>query len=315
MMYKHLFGPVPSRRLGMSLGVDMVPKKICSLNCVYCEVGRTTLLTRQRKEYVPEREIIGELKDFFANHPDPEIITFSGYGEPTLNTALGSIISYLKAQKPAVPVAVLTNGTLLNDPQVRQSLLRADLVLPSLDAATEEVFRKINRPADTLDLQSYIGGLEGFRKEFKGRIWLEVFILPGFNDHKAELDALKEVFLRISPDSIQLNTLDRPGTEEGIRSATLLELEHIREYWDIPGVEIISSSALRKSTTAYREDVQNAILETISRRPCTLDDIACITGLHVSEINKYLDTLEATGNIRTERQERGLFYMPAQRNQ
>jgi len=313
MMYKHLFGPVPSRRLGMSLGVDMVPKKVCSLNCVYCEVGRTTLLTTQRKEYVPEREIIGELKVFFASHPDPDIITFSGYGEPTLNTALGSIISYLKAEKPVLPVAVLTNGTLLSDPGVRKSLLGADLVLPSLDAATEEVFRKINRPAESLDMQSYIGGLADFRKEFKGRIWLEIFILPGINDHKAELDALKEAILRINPDSIQLNPLDRPGTEEGIRSATRQELEDIREYWNIPGVEIIASSS-GKSTTAYREDVQNAILETINRRPCTLDDIARITGLHVNEINKHLRTLEATGSIRTERQERGLFYMPAQRN-
>jgi len=297
----------------MSLGVDMVPKKVCSLNCVYCEVGRTTLLTTQRKEYVPEREIIGELKVFFASHPDPDIITFSGYGEPTLNTALGSIISYLKAEKPVLPVAVLTNGTLLSDPGVRKSLLGADLVLPSLDAATEEVFRKINRPAESLDMQSYIGGLADFRKEFKGRIWLEIFILPGINDHKAELDALKEAILRINPDSIQLNTLDRPGTEEGIRSATRQELEDIREYWNIPGVEIIASSS-GKSTTAYREDVQNAILETINRRPCTLDDIARITGLHVNEINKHLRTLEATGSIRTERQERGLFYMPAQRN-
>ncbi|HOZ19384.1 MAG: molybdenum cofactor biosynthesis protein A [Bacteroidetes bacterium ADurb.Bin139] len=314
MMYKHLFGPVPSRRLGMSLGVDMVPRKVCTLNCVYCEAGRTTLLTTQRKEYVPEREIIRELKDFFANHPDPDIITFSGYGEPTLNSALESIISYLKAEKPDLPVAVLTNGTMLSDPAVRQSLLGADLVLPSLDAATEEVFKKINRPSDTLDLQSYIGGLADFRKEFKGRIWLEVFILPGYNNHKAELDALKEAILRINPDSVQLNTLDRPGTVEGIRSATRQELEEIREYWNIPGVEIISSPASGNSATVYREDVQNAILETISRRPCTLEDIAHITGLHVNEINKYLSALEATGTIRTERLERGLFYMPAQRN-
>jgi len=299
----------------MSLGVDMVPKKVCSLNCVYCEVGPTTLLTSQRKPYVPASEIIRELQDYFRTQSNPDFITFSGYGEPTLNSEIGEIFDYLKREKPEVPIAVLTNGTLLHEKEVRNAIMKADLILPSLDSATEEGFKKINHPVRTISLDQYIEGLVTFGQEFTGKVWLEVFILPGFNDHKAELDALKEVFLRISPDSIQLNTLDRPGTEEGIRSATLLELEHIREYWDIPGVEIISSSALRKSTTAYREDVQNAILETISRRPCTLDDIACITGLHVSEINKYLDTLEATGNIRTERQERGLFYMPAQRNQ
>ncbi len=227
MMYKHLFGPVPSRRLGMSLGVDMVPRKVCSLDCVYCEVGRTTLLTTERKEYVAEREIKEELNDFFSRHPDPEIITFSGYGEPTLNSAIAGVIDFLKEKKPQLPIAILSNGTLMGDPAVRKAILRADIVLPSLDAATEEVFRKINRPAGALDLQGYIQGLADFRKEFSGKIWLEVFILPGFNDHKAELDALKKAILKIKPDSVQLNTLDRPGTEAGIRSASRKELEDI----------------------------------------------------------------------------------------
>ncbi len=221
-MYKHLFGPVPSRRLGMSLGVDMVPRKVCSLDCVYCEVGRTTLLTTERKEYVAEREIKEELNDFFSRHPDPEIITFSGYGEPTLNSAIAGVIDFLKEKKSQLPIAILSNGTLMGDPAVRKAILRADIVLPSLDAATEEVFRKINRPAGALDLQGYIQGLADFRKEFSGKIWLEVFILPGFNDHKAELDALKKAILKIKPDSVQLNTLDRPGTEAGIRSARLV---------------------------------------------------------------------------------------------
>ncbi|MCZ2317084.1 MAG: radical SAM protein, partial [Bacteroidales bacterium] len=269
MMYKHLFGPVPSRRLGMSLGVDMVPRKVCSLDCVYCEVGRTTLLTTERKEYVAEREIKEELNDFFSSHPDPEIITFSGYGEPTLNSAIAGVIDFLKEKKSQLPIAILSNGTLMGDPAVRKAILRADIVLPSLDAATEEVFRKINRPAGALDLQGYIQGLADFRKEFSGKIWLEVFILPGFNDHKAELDALKKAILKIKPDSVQLNTLDRPGTEAGIRSASRKELEDIMACWDMPRVEIIASSVANKEPAAYREDVQNAILETINRRPCT----------------------------------------------
>lgn len=314
-MYKHLFGPVPSRRLGMSLGVDMVPKKVCSLNCVYCEVGQTTLLTVRRKEYVPEREIIKELKDFFKKHPDPDFITFSGYGEPTLNTALENVIAYLKSERPEIPVAVLTNGTLFGDPDVRRSLLQTDLVLPSLDAVTKEVFQKINRPDPTLDPDTYIEGLAAFRKEFTGKIWLEVFILPGYNDSTSELDALKQKIIKIRPDVVQLNTLDRPGTEPGLRSATRKELESIKDYWDLPAVEIISSSAAGKDTKSYRKDIRNAILETINRRPCTLDDISRITGLHVNEINKYLDTLEDAGDIRTERQDRGLFYLPAGRNE
>ncbi len=165
-MYKHLFGPVPSRRLGMSLGVDLVPKKVCSLNCVYCEVGRTTTLTIDRKEYIKYSEVMEELTNYFNNNPDPDYITFSGYGEPTLNIRIGDIIQFIKQNKPDIPIAILTNGTLLYDKKVREELMDADVVLPSLDAATEKVFLKINRPPKTLTLDKYIQGLITFGKEF-----------------------------------------------------------------------------------------------------------------------------------------------------
>jgi len=191
-MYKNLFGPVPSRRLGMSLGIDLVPKKVCSLNCVYCEVGKTTELTLERKEYISYDEIVAELSSYFKNNPNPDYITFSGYGEPTLNIRIGDIISFIKQHKPNIPIAVLTNGTLLFDKNVRESLKEADVVLPSLDAATEGVFRKINRPIKTLMLENYVNGLITFCNEFKGKVWLEIFILPGYNDSLSELIALKE---------------------------------------------------------------------------------------------------------------------------
>lgn len=306
-MYKHLFGPVPSRRLGMSLGVDMVPKKVCSLDCIYCEVGKTTNLTAQRAEYVPAHEIIAELEDFFKTHPDPEVITFSGYGEPTLNSAIGPVIDYIKSIRPGLPLALLTNGTLLFDKQVREDVLKVDYILPSLDAATEEVFQKINRPDPSLDLQGYIRALADFRKDFSGQMWLEVFVVPGYNDTTHELDLLKEAILNINPHKVQLNTLDRPGTESAVRSATRKELESIRDYWGLPHVEIVSAVD-RKTSGAYRQDVENVIKETLVRRPCTLDDLSLITGLHVNEINKYLDVMEAEGIVQTERQDRGLFY-------
>lgn len=308
-MYKHIFGPVPSRRLGMSLGVDMVPKKVCSLNCVYCEVGPTTLLTSQRKPYVPASEIIRELQDYFRTQSNPDFITFSGYGEPTLNSEIGEIFDYLKREKPEVPIAVLTNGTLLYEKEVRNAIMKADLILPSLDSATEEGFKKINHPVRTISLDQYIEGLVAFGQEFTGKVWLEVFILPGYNDNVVELDALKKEILRIHPDKIQLNTLDRPGTAAGLRSATHKELQSIIDYWKIPNVEIIAAAIERKKIGSYRKDVENVIIETINRRPCTLDDLAKILGMHVNELNKYLDTLEATGKVRTERQDRGLFYM------
>jgi wyosine [tRNA(Phe)-imidazoG37] synthetase (radical SAM superfamily) len=184
-MYKHLFGPVPSRRLGMSLGVDLIPKKVCSLNCVYCEVGKTTNLTLERKEYVSVEAVKAELKHYF-NHNSfavPDYITFSGSGEPTLNIYLGEILQFIKENKPDIPIAVLTNGTLLYKEEVRKSLLQADVVLPSLDAATEPVFKKINRPVKDLNISECIQGLIEFRKEFSNKIWLEIFILPGYNDN------------------------------------------------------------------------------------------------------------------------------------
>ncbi len=307
-MYKYLFGPVPSRRLGMSLGVDLVPQKVCSLDCVYCEAGKTTGFTTERKEYIKCNKVKEELSHYLNNNPDPDFITFSGYGEPTLNLFLGDILKFIKEVKPNIPVAVITNGTLLNNKEVRDALLTADVVLPSLDAATEEVFLKINRPANSLKVENHIQGLIEFSKEFKGKIWLEVFILPGYNDSENELSELKKLILKIKPDSVQLNTLDRPGTESGLRGATRAELQHIADYWGLDNVIIIAASPARKNIKSFRTDTENTIIETISRRPCTIDDLASILGLDPNEIKKYLDVLEADKRIKTVSQERGIFY-------
>jgi len=307
-MYKHLFGPVPSRRLGISLGVDLVPHKVCSLNCVYCECGRTTTLTMERAGYVAAEDVLRELSHYFEHHPDPETITFSGAGEPTLNSHLGELLGFLKRAKPGVPVAVLTNGTLFSDPGVRQELMQADIVLPSLDAATGAAFRRINRPGKNFTVQAYIEGLKRFREEFGGEFWLEVFILPGYNDDPANLLALKEAITSIGPDRIQLNTLDRPGVVEGLLAATRSRLEQIARQWAPLEVEIVAPAAARQTAAAYRTDTEAAILETLSRRPCTLGDMEKILGLHPNEINKYLGVLQEAGKIETSRQERGVFY-------
>lgn len=307
-MYQYLFGPVPSRRLGMSLGVDLVPHKICSLNCVYCECGSTTGLTIERKEYVSYEEVTKEIEHFLANNPAPDYITFSGSGEPTLNVRIGDVLKFIKSKSTNIPVAVLTNATLFYDPKVRQELQEADVVLPSLDAAERLAFLKINRPSNSLNIDEYIQGLVDFRKEFKGKIWLEVLILPGFNDDLKNLEALKEAFLKINADEIQLNTLDRPGTVENIRAATHKELQDIVNFWNLDTVRIIAAAPNRKKIISYRADTESAILETIKRRPCTLDDLHKILGLHRNEINKYLDVLENEGKISSIRENRGLFY-------
>jgi len=307
-MYRHLFGPVPSRRLGMSLGIDLVPRKVCSFDCVYCEVGATTLLTLEKKEYVLLDRIKEELTQFFAENPDPEFITFSGSGEPTLNSRIGEVIALVRQIKRSIPIAVLTNGSMLHEPIVRDALLDADVVLPSLDAATQEVFEKINRPAKGLTIETYIQGIVEFRREFIGKMWLEVFILPGYNDTENELIALKKAIQQINPDSVQLNTLDRPGTVANLRGAMREELESIISFWDLDGIDIISAAPQRKKVQSYRSDTEAAIMDTIARRPCTIDDLSKILGMHISEINKYLDVLEAEGKIESTEGSRGIFY-------
>ena len=307
-MYKYLFGPVPSRRLGMSLGVDLVPKKVCSLDCVYCEVGKTTKLTTEKKEYILFDKIKEELLNYFNNNPDPDYITFSGSGEPTLNSKIGNILEFIKQNRPNIPVAVLTNGTMLFDENVRNAIIDADVILPSLDAATQDVFEKINRPAKGLTIDKYISGIVDFKKIFKGKLWLEIFILPDYNDSESELIELKKAIQKIKPDSIQLNTLDRPGTVFNLKSASKKQLQDIIDFWKLDNVQIISSAPERKNIQSYRTDIETAIVETISRRPCTLDDLIKILGIHVNEINKYLDVLDAENVIESVEQERGLFY-------
>ncbi len=307
-MYKHLFGPIPSRRLGMSLGIDLVPSKVCSLNCVYCEVGKTTNLTIERKEYTPIDEIEEELQHYLDNNPAPDHITITGSGEPTLNSKLGVFIEFVKKVSPNIPIAVLTNGTLLYDPQVRQELKKADIILPSLDGATKGAFLKIDRPNSQLNLEEYINGLAAFRKEFSGKIWLEVFIIPGYNDDKKNLIAFKKAFEKIKPDSIQLNTLDRPGLVKNIRAATRVELQRIIDFWSLDNVLIIAAAPKRKNIVAYRKDAETAILDTLARRPCTIDDLTNILAIPEADIHRYLDVLVYENKVVTTEGGRGTFY-------
>jgi wyosine [tRNA(Phe)-imidazoG37] synthetase (radical SAM superfamily) len=228
-----------------------------------------------------------------------------------VNSRLGDVMSVIRQLKPESPMAVLTNGTLLWNSDVRDELMGADMVMPSLDAASARVFGNINRPAVDLDIQRYIGGLIDFSNEYRGIIKLEVFILPGYNDHMEELDELKKAIVRIAPDAVQLNTLDRPGTVSDLKPASAEELEKIIDYWDLPGVENIAAAPVRKEQHSYRKDAEEAIMGMISRRPCTLDDLSDTLGIHISEINKYLDVLESENKISSVRQKRGIFYVPA----
>ncbi len=305
MKYKHLFGPVPSRRLGVSLGIDLVPYKTCTVNCIFCECGKTTNLTIDRKEYVPTDEILKELNAYLKQSPDLDYITFSGAGEPTLHSRIGEIINFLKKNYPKYKVAVLTKGTLLFHKELRCEIKNADLIIPSLDAGSDEIFKKINRPHESLDLNKIIDGLIEFRKEFHGEIWLEVFIVPGLNDTNDELRKIKNAIEKIKPDRVQLNTLDRPGTENWVMPAKKEDIEKIASFLN---AETIANFKPRKKIESFSKDIEDNVISTLRRRPCTARDLSEILGVHLNEINKYIQVLIEAGKINSKESERGTFF-------
>jgi wyosine [tRNA(Phe)-imidazoG37] synthetase (radical SAM superfamily) len=288
--------------------------KTCTLNCIYCECGKTSHLTLERKEYVSFETVKKELTHYLAHHARPNYITFSGSGEPTLNSKIGDVIRFLKDRVPDVPVAVLTNSTLFSQKQVRSDIKNAVVVIPSLDAATEKIFNKINRPSPHLNVDTIVDGLIRFRKEYNGKIWLEVFIVPGMNDTIAELNALKLVIGKIKPDQVHLNTLDRPGSVSTLRAATREELERVLNVFQMENAAIVADPPEQKALFAYRKDTAAAILGTIARRPCTSKDLSEIMGLQVKEVDTYLKSLEADEKIKVVKQKRGLFYQLSNKN-
>jgi wyosine [tRNA(Phe)-imidazoG37] synthetase (radical SAM superfamily) len=305
---KYLFGPVNSRRFGMSLGVDLVPHKTCSLNCVYCECGETTRLTSTVAEYVPTDAVISELDRYLAASPGLDVVTFSGSGEPTLHSGIGRIIAHLKSRYPGYRVVVLTNGTLLWNESVRRAIARADIVVPSLDAVTPEAFDRIGRPAAGITPERVIGGLVDFRKEFGGRLILEIFIVPGVNDTATELAALREACHRIGPDMVQINSLDRPGAAVWVRAAAEHELIAIRDYLLPLPVEIIGKPAARACADAPTADLMKSILSTLRRRPSTMEDLLASLGVDRDVLRDLLDSMREKGMITAETLDRGEFF-------
>jgi len=304
----HIFGPVSSRRLGRSLGIDLVPFKTCTYNCVYCECGATTHLTTRRKTFFPVEELYAELTAFLSSSPILDFITFSGSGEPTLSLSIGEVIRFLKDNYPSYRVAVLTNGSLLSDPDVRRDLLSADIVLPTLSTVVKQTFLKIHRPDPEIPLESMLMGLVQFRKEYSGEIWLEVFIIPGINTSDEELAGLLEIIREIKPDRVQLNTLDRPGTEEWVLPANRAELDRVQRMLDTATPEIVESYPSRVQKSSYVEDPVEQIYEMIKRRPCTVEDLSSATGLHFMEVEKLLREMAHTHDLLVKREDRGLFY-------
>ncbi|HPJ39090.1 MAG TPA: radical SAM protein [Spirochaetota bacterium] len=305
---KYIFGPINSRRLGVSLGVDLMPFKTCSMDCVYCECGATTDLTIERREYVPTAEVIAELDSYLKNGPSIDVITFSGSGEPTLHSGIGEIITFLKEHYSRYKIVVLTNGSLFWMEDVRKAVLGADILVPSLDAVTEKWVAEINRPAEGITAAGIVEGLSALRREFSGEIRLEVFIVPGMNDSDSELDALKKACEAIRPDSIQLNTLDRPGTVETVKKASADTIDRITNMLLPLPVEVIGKPDYSREVSPIRGDIDDAVIRTVTRRPSTVEDLARSLDVRPAEVIKILARMIDEGLVEEKIQDRGTFY-------
>jgi wyosine [tRNA(Phe)-imidazoG37] synthetase (radical SAM superfamily) len=282
------YGPVPSRRLGYSLGVDIIPPKTCSFDCVYCQLGRTARRSGRRKRFFPCRDILAQVKEALARSRRIDHITFSGSGEPTLNLEIGKLIRKIK-NITSIPVVVLTNSSLLVRKAVRRALRAADIVVPSLDAATAASFRRVNRPRSTLKISDIIRGLTEFRREFGGQIWLEIMLVKGINDSPADSEALRKAITRIRPDKVQLNTVVRPPAEPWAKPLSRAALEKIKKR--LGGRAEVVASLRKKPPLQAAAEPKTAVLNMVARRPMTLQDMAASLGGAEREIRPHLAAL------------------------
>jgi wyosine [tRNA(Phe)-imidazoG37] synthetase (radical SAM superfamily) len=294
---KHVFGPVPSRRLGRSLGIDPVPFKTCNWNCVYCQLGRTTPLTNERREFFPTEEINAEVKSALAAHEgEIDWVTFVGSGETTLHSGLGRMIRAVKSMTP-LPVAVITNGSLLHLPQVREELLPVDAVLPTLDAGNETLYRAINRPWPDLTLESLVEGLVAFRRAYRGKLWVEVMLVRGWNDTEPALREIAELLGRVEPDEVHVNLPTRPPAEpwvlppdeEGLMRATAILGDRAHVVLEAHGEFDLSGC----------ESAAEAAIAVITRHPMAEEDLlASLERWRPGEAQQALAELGRSGKAR-----------------
>ena len=305
--FKYLYGPVPSRRLGRSLGIDLVPFKTCTYDCIYCQLGRTTNKTMERREYTPVKDILDELKLKLASGDSPDYISIAGSGEPTLHSYIGELIGMIK-NMTTIPVAVLTNGSLLYMPEVRTALIRADLVIPSLDAGDDTMFRYVNRPHSGISFGNMVNGLIDFTDYFPGQVWLEVLLVSGVTGMAEDVKKIADLARVIRANRVQLNTVCRPAAEDYACAVAKSQMENLAKLF--PGeVDIVSDDeSVHLSVSAAQEAANGEIVSLLARRPCTLTGICSGLGLHPHEAAKKLKKLADEKRITTLRAEHDVFY-------
>ncbi len=288
MEFKYIFGPVRSTRLGISLGVDMLGDNICSFDCIYCECGATTTHTLERKEYVPAKDILQELKKWLENSSiSPDYITLGGLGEPTLNKSLGQVIQGIKSLT-SIPVAILTNSSLLWHNEIRRELSPIDVILPSLDSLVEEEFKRINRPVKEVSLSLIKEGILALRKECRAKIYLEILLCKGINDSEENLQNLKKFIAKLRPERVDIVTLSRPGT---LPLAQPVELKVIEKWRQEIGAEVKSRSREKKSPSSRcvpLSHMQEMVLASLRRRPQTREDLSLALAVPLPKIKHLL---------------------------
>jgi len=302
---RYIYGPVPSRRLGLSLGVDIVPMKVCTLDCIYCQLGRTTEKSVVRRDFVDVDAVLAEVADWLKEDGRADHITLGGSGEPTLNLRIGDLVDGIHAVTD-IPVAILTNGTLFYRQDVRADCARADVVIPSLDAGDAAVFEAVNRPAPDISIEKLVSGLATFREEYAGQIWLEVFIIPGVNTDEEQVEKIKKLSARMRPDKIQLNTAVRPTAEKGIKAAARETLAEIARQIG-SGCEVIADVA-PATCDRHRERVTADVLSMLKRRPCSVEDLCRGLGITRDEAGRQVAELGDSGLVDTESRGDKMYY-------
>jgi wyosine [tRNA(Phe)-imidazoG37] synthetase (radical SAM superfamily) len=314
---RYVFGPVLSGRLGRSLGLDLLGVRICSMNCVYCEAGPLVRLTLARAPYVPADELLAELRIWEADRawrgdPLPDVVTLGGMGEPTLNSDMPRIIAGARAILPGVPVAVLTNASLMADPAVRAELACADMVLPSLDSLVPEEFARVNRGHSALDPKAVAQGILAFRRESRTKLFLEVLLVAGVNDSGRNLEALAEYCNNLQPDRVDVVTLSRPGTEAWARPVDRQTLEHWRERLGAlaegtaNGRAALAGRAEKRQEQSggmAQDEVRARIVASLARRPQTAAQLASALFAPISDVERALSELLAQGLAEEVRQD------------
>lgn len=279
---KYVFGPVPSRRMGRSLGISPIPKKTCNYSCVYCQLGRTNKMTNKREEYFLLEDILSE----FDSHHDEDsydVITIVGEGEPTLYSRLGELIVEIK-KRSKKPVAVITNGALLYDKNVRSELMNADIVLPSLDSYNEEMFKRIDRPYGRIKFNEVWEGLVDFTNEYKGQIYMEIMLMNGVNDDEESLLEFKNLLEQIKYDRLYINTPVRPPAEEYIEESSKESIQKAVEILKGVSIDMLSSVGFSSDI----EDDYQAVISIIGRHPMNQFEIRSFLE---SRENKDIDKL------------------------